>query len=196
MARSAGGAHHLIAVLAAKGPVKFGYVHQRADDAELVGGVWVGLHALAQRFGALMAVPRLGIAQEEALLGRESVDFLLRFGLRDTLKGRVGNGQAAEVGQVLPHRQLAVDVRRIEGREGIKLLAHHGGAGRKPFAVFLGPPVAQVALGVVLPALVIEPVGHFVANDGADAAVVGEHQKVWGNRRHQVDNPCRWKPCR
>ena len=25
---------------------------------------------------------------------------------------------------------------------------------------------------------------------------LGEHQKVWGNRRYQVDNPYRRKPCR
>ena len=39
-------------------------------------------------------------------------------------------------------------------------------------AVALGPPVAQVAVAVVLRALVVEAVADLVPDDGADAAVV------------------------
>ncbi len=38
--------------------------------------------------------------------------------------------------------------------------------------VFRGPPVAQVALGIELAALVVKAVSKFVSNDGADAAEV------------------------
>jgi hypothetical protein len=40
-------------------------------------------------------------------------------------------------------------------------------------AVLRGPPVLQVALGVVLAALVVEAVGELVADGGAGVAVVG-----------------------
>src|SRR5690348_17564660 len=47
------------------------------------------------------------------------------------------------------------------------------------FRVVGSPPIAEVAVGVEFPAFVVEAVGHFVADYGADAAVI---QRVIGFR--------------
>src|SRR5215469_15090991 len=46
-------------------------------------------------------------------------------------------------------------------------------------AVFLGPPVFEVALGVVLTAFVVEAVGELVADGGAGVAVVRGVIGLW-----------------
>ena len=56
--------------------------------------------------------------------------------------------------------------------EGVKLIFDAGGALLKIFQVFGRPPVAQISLGIVLAALIVEAVGHLMADDGADAAIV------------------------
>nr|GFD48057.1 hypothetical protein [Tanacetum cinerariifolium] len=86
--------------------------------------------------------PNLGPAQEEALVGREPVNLLTLLELLRLLESLVSDGETADVGEVLAHGQLAVYVHRIEGHEGIVLLAHHVSLGVELLIVLLGPPVA------------------------------------------------------
>jgi len=61
------------------------------------------------------------------------------------------------------------------GRGGLKagvLVGHAVGPLGEGLAVLGGLPLAQVALAVVLGALVVEAVGHLVSDDDADAAEV------------------------
>ena len=58
-------------------------------------------------------------------------------------------------------------------REALVLLDQRGGALAELGAVVVGPPVDQVAVAVVLGALVVEAVADLVADHRADAAVVG-----------------------
>ncbi len=90
----------------------------------------------------------------------------------------VGDAQAAVVGGVLAEGELAVEVLGgdavVRGRrfEAVVLLDFAVGALVELLAVFGGLPLAQVAVAVVFRALVVEAVGHFVADDHADAAEV------------------------
>ena len=81
-------------------------------------------------------------------------------------------GEAAEVGDVLAHGEVAVDVHAGQRLEGVVLRAQLPGAVFERLGVVGGPPVAQVAVGVDLAALVVEAVGELVADHAADGAVV------------------------
>ena len=54
----------------------------------------------------------------------------------------------------------------------VVLLDHQAGAGLVGLHVLGRPPVLQVALGIILATLVVEAVGHFMADHHADGAVV------------------------
>ena len=76
------------------------------------------------------------------------------------------------VSQVLAEGQLAVGFQSREHRDLAEKVGHHLGFGLEAFAVFFGPPVAQVPVLVELTALVVETVGHLMADHHADGAVV------------------------
>jgi hypothetical protein len=92
-------------------------------------------------------------------------------------QGDPGDAQAAVVGGVFAQGELAVEL--CCGQ-----VAVCGGASKPPYsatsqsvrsvnlAVLFRLPLAQVALAVVLGALVVEAVGHLMADDDADAAEV------------------------
>ncbi len=87
--------------------------------------------------------------------------------------------QAAEVGDVLAQRQLAVDVNGVDGDELVELIHHPLRLRGVVLGIRRGPPVVQVALAVELPALVVESVRHLVPDHGAHRAVV---ERVVGSR--------------
>src|SRR5690606_41948258 len=66
----------------------------------------------------------------------------------------VGDGQAAEVGDVLAQRQLALDVQAVDRLVVVELSNQLGGTRLEALAVGLLPPVGEVAGGVELAALV------------------------------------------
>jgi hypothetical protein len=99
----------------------------------------------------------------------------------------VGDRQARVVGDVLAQGQLAVDVVARQRLEGVVLLDQHRGLGLEVLVVGLGPPVAQVAVAVVLGALVVEAVADLVADHGADAAVVDRVVRVGVEERRLQD---------
>ena len=132
----------------------------------------VGAEELAEVGGAIDAAPGDGVGEEEALVAGEAVDGGGGLALQRFVVGVVGDGEAAEVGDVFAEGEFAVDVDVVDADAGVEFLDDFVGAGGVAGAVFGGPPVVEVSCGVVLAALVIEAVGHFVADDGADGAVV------------------------
>ena len=64
----------------------------------------------------------------------------------------VGDLQAAEVGDVLAERQLAVDGLVGQRLVAVELLHHEGRPRLVGLPVLVGPPVLQVPVGVVLAA--------------------------------------------
>ena len=74
------------------------------------------------------------------------------------LERRVGHAQAADVGDVLAQRLMAVDMQPWQHLVGVVLPGHELGPLLNPLRVVGGPPVFQVACRVVLPPLVVEAV--------------------------------------
>ena len=66
------------------------------------------------------------------------------------LEGHVRDGQPAEVGDAFAEHQLAVFVQIVRDDVAVELLFDAGGARLEILEVLGRPPVAQVALGVVL----------------------------------------------
>src|SRR5580692_1068321 len=93
-------------------------------------------------------------------------------------EGHVGDAKASVVGRVFAQSEMAVQVLRgslAGGRgnlEAAVLVGDTFGARSELLMVGGRPPIAQAALGVELRALVVETVGHFVADHRADAAIV------------------------
>ena len=79
---------------------------------------------------------------------------------------------AAEVGDVLARGELAVDLDVVDDRVLRVLVGDALRALLEALGVLLRPPVPQIAVGVELPALVVEAVGQLVADGGAGVAVV------------------------
>ena len=112
-----------------------------------------------------------GVGQEEALRRREPVD--RRGALAHPRVGALGERHAAEVGDVLAQGQAAVDVDRRARpcrRRTARPARSASALKRSPSSSL--PPVAQRAVGVEAPALVVEAVGDLVRDDHADAAEV------------------------
>ena len=84
----------------------------------------------------------------------------------------MGGAEADEVRDVLTEGEGAVDAVTGQGLVGVVLLDHEGG----PLAILGGvrrlPPVAQSALGVVMPALAVEAVADLVTDHRPDRPVV------------------------
>src|SRR5207244_8870342 len=113
------------------------------------------------------------------LLGREVVNLFAWLIAQRIFQRHVGDAQAAIVGSILAQRELA-----IEGDVILRvLIIFHAyelrilvGNARRAFVefclIFLRPPVAQVALGTALAALVVKAVRERLANDRSSAAHV------------------------
>ena len=130
-------------------------------------------HLEAQRIVAELGAPELPIGEEEALLGRKAVDLRRRRLAGEGMFERIiGDGKAAEIGDVLAQRELAVDRQAGQRLEPVEFVHELLRARLELGGVRLGPPVGEVAIGVVEPAPVIEAVRDLVADDHADAAVV------------------------
>src|SRR6267154_5352583 len=108
-------APHRIAFLDAEGVVERLEVYQRADGAEVPGRVGIDGDLLAQRVLADVGAPHLRPREEEALLGGEAVDELLLLAGQGALERFQGEARAAQVGDVFPERELAVDLHPGQG---------------------------------------------------------------------------------
>ncbi len=122
-----------------------------------------------------LLAPGLRPAHVEALIAGEAVDHRRRAAAERELVGLVGDGQARVVGDVLAQRQLAVDVKAGHRLAGAVLRDQRVGLGLELLVVGRAEPAGraeQVAVAVVLAALVVEAVADLVADHRADGAVV------------------------
>ena len=129
----------------------------------------------------MVLAPDLAEADEVALRLSEAIDFLVDgFVLSGQciVQGHECNTQAAVVGGILAQREMPVQVLRrsiLFGRRGLEAAVFAGdtfGALSECFQVGVGLPLAQIAFSIKLRALVVEAVGHLVADHGADATEV------------------------
>ena len=106
---------------------------------------------------------------------REAVDLfvaLLRMFIERLLQRGVGEFDSADVGDVFALCEFAVDVQARQRLVFVVLLHDRTRALFEFLRGLRRPPVAQVAFGVELPSLIIEAVRHFMADYGANPAVV------------------------
>src|ERR1035441_407581 len=163
---------HRRALGAAERVVELGQVRGGADGAPLAGAVRVRVELDAKRLLARLVPPDRREREEETLFGREAVDRRAGLPLERLLERLVGDLDAAEVADVLAERELAVDGLVGERPVAVELLHDERRAGVVGLPVIGLPPVLEVPIRVVLAARVVESVGHLVADDDADAAVV------------------------
>src|SRR5450830_410319 len=163
---------HLVARFYVKRFVETRLIDHGAIGAILARRVRVGLdlHDLL-RF-THFAAPYLAKAHVEALVARQTVDYRRRFAAQRDLVGFVGNGDTGVVGNVFTQGQRAIHVVARQRAVAIVLLGQRVGLGREVFAVFRCPPVAQIAVAIGLATLVVEAVADFMADHGADGAIV------------------------
>src|SRR6202034_2860607 len=108
--------------------------------------------------------PAMTVAYEESLVRSETLDRLQVLSLGVVFPRHVGEDQPAEVGDILPQGELTVDFDVINNRVRRILIGNTAGAPDELFAIFGGPPVAKITLGIELAAFVVEAVGELVAN--------------------------------
>ena len=109
---------------------------------------------------------------EEALLRCQAIDGLQILILRCRLPRHVRQNFTAQVRDVLTQRQRAIDVHVVDDHVLGILIAHAAGALVEFFAVFLGPPIPEIALRIELAAFVVEAVRQFVPDRPSGVAVV------------------------
>ena len=149
-------ANHRLIVGATEGLLKLRYVAHYAVDAKISGRMRIGLGTKARKFGPTAFAPHLREAQEKALVGGESVTRRRLLTGEVILERHVGEAHAAVIGRVLAERELAVDVDVVDDREAAVFVHDARGTLVEGFRVGRRPPVAQIAFGIELPALVVE----------------------------------------
>src|SRR5438270_1410326 len=142
--------------------------------------MWIGFSQQTRAFRSGILAPDLGKAQEEALLRSKSVLGLGGFGIfgHGFAQRHERDAQAAIVGRILAQGQASVEVNIVYGDKRAVLIGDAAGALFEFFAVFLRPPVGEVALSIKLAALIVKAMGKLVADHNADAAKI--HRIVFG----------------
>src|SRR5438270_10869702 len=132
--------------------------------------VSLGQHQRGLGTGAL--APYLSKAEEVALFGSEAILGELFVGLAGCslcfLHGGVGDAQSTVVGAVFAEGEAAVECHGLAidfGRDEVAVfVGDASGALLESVGIGLCPPVAEIADGVELTALVVESVGQFVTD--------------------------------
>src|SRR5262249_38525662 len=126
----------------------------------------VGLCRLLGLGVGAIGAPGLRIAQEEVLRRRVAGCILAAFSRRRSEKRPIGKPDAAIVGYVLAQRELAVDMnipclvgRIVHRDEGVIFTNEASGALFEGLSVRFRPPIFEIAMAVIMPALIVEAMG-------------------------------------
>ena len=109
-------------------------------------------------FFAFIAAPALPVGHEETLRRRETFDWAQLLAGCVLLPRKISEERAAQVGEVLAVCEFAVDLYVVDDGVARVLVDDTSGALFELFAIGIGPPVAEVAVGVELAAFVVEGV--------------------------------------
>ena len=140
---------------------KLRHLRERAVDAPTVRRVRVREEFERLRLGPRLGAPVLRLRNEEELAVRSRRGACALALLCGPDEGLVGELDAADVGNVLPQREVAVDGVPVHLHAGIEV--HDAlGARVEVVDVGVGPPLLQPPLRVELAALVVKPVRHLV----------------------------------
>src|SRR6476659_4744332 len=149
-------------------------VAERRESADGAGRVRVRREHLAELVVALQRTPDLRPAEEYPLLSGETVDHRRRLSVERSLVGVEREQDAAQVADVLAHRQPPDDVlvRKLRELVGLVLRAELRRLRLELRGVIRRPPVPEHSAAVGLSSVVVESVRDLVADDGSDSAVV------------------------
>src|SRR5690606_39357529 len=149
-------------------------VAHRAVGAEHLGAVRVGQEPLPAGRLALRRTPHLRPGEEKALIAGQAVDHRCFLAAERHAVCAISHAEPAYVSDVLAQGEAAVHTcfAFIVRTERVVLSRELVAECVELLAVGFGPPVLQRTSGVVLGALVIETMAHFVTNHRADATVI------------------------
>src|SRR5690606_9157995 len=117
----------LLARLDVEGLVPGVDVAQRADDPELGRAVRIRGHLLSDGVVAVLRLPDLGPAVEEALVAGQAVDHRRRLTVQRQVVSLEADRRAGRVADVLAHGQAAMDVEARQRLELVVLGTQTGG---------------------------------------------------------------------
>src|SRR5205085_6842569 len=121
---------------------------------------------------AIIAPPDLRPAEIEALITGQAVDHRRFLAVQRRLVGIVRSQDSGQIADILTKREFAFYMRAREHLVGVILLHQFLAEPLEGCDILWSPPVAEIALEVVLRALVVEMVTHLMADDRADAAII------------------------
>ncbi len=125
--------------------------------------------AACRAVGARLVLPRLGEGQEQALVAGQPVDHRRRLAAQRGVVGVERHLQPAQVGDVLAHGQLAVDLAARQRLVGRRTACPARRPGRRTrLASSAVHQSRSLPVGVDLAALVVEAVADLVADHRAD----------------------------
>ena len=133
----------------------------------------IGLGQLANAFLTGIVCPNESVAEEETLVGGEAVGSLQGIGTHGVMESLVSHHQSAVVSKVFANGKFSVALQSGQSFKFVEVLYHLSGTLLEAFTVLCSPPVVQVSVLVVLAALIVESVGHFMSDDHTDGTIVG-----------------------
>src|SRR5450830_628338 len=173
---------HLVARLDAERFIKARLVDDGAVGAELARRVGIGFHLHDLLLVAHFHAPDLAEAHEEALVARQTVDDGSRLAVQRQFIGFICNRHAGVVADVFTQGQGAVDVVARQGAVAVVLGHQRVGLGLEAGPVFLGPPVAQIAVAVnygAIGAVVGHEISHGLDDKGSRSDGDGNLRDWW-----------------
>src|SRR5258705_8160081 len=134
--------------------------------------MWIGDYPPSCLFRSNTARPNLRPTEEETLLGRETIDQLIRLSCLRLLKRTIGQCQPTKIRDTFSDNQFTLKVQARFCFESIKLFYHAIRPLTKALIIALSPPIFEITRGVEACTLVVEPVGHLVSNNRTHSSVV------------------------
>src|SRR5262249_48042473 len=157
---------------------EFRHVRDHVVDAEYGQGMWIGGYDQARDLRSNVRAPGIRIREKESLTVSPAVIALVVERLALLLERDLQSGQretnSTVVRRVFPLRQQAILLHALAGiGNGLGVLV---GDALAALVIFLGivrgPPVAQIALGIELAALIVESMNDLVPDHHSDGTVI------------------------
>lgn len=118
----------------------------------------IGSHTASKRLRALILAPDLRVSQEETLFQSVAVELILVDAVvfKPAQQCHIGEADSGIVGAVFSKRQPSVYIHAFHRAEFRILVDQAIRPALEGFIVLLRPPIAQVAIRIELPALVVK----------------------------------------
>ena len=130
---------------------------------------------------ARRAAPCLGERQEKALIPAQAIDHRRGIVVQRRVIGIQRDREPGEIGDILAHRQLRIDVQPRNRLKVRKLRAQYRRSCLERPGVRIAPPIAQRTAGIKRASLIVEAMSQLVADHRADGAEIDRsHGPIYG----------------